>query len=117
MNPVYHPYFYMGPHPFSPLSRIPFHPLSLLPHILFHLPSPSVNRDPTHETSQTVNNDFNVYLPSVLIANVKSLSGKVDELSVIANINDIDIICITETWLTYTIPDSTGSLQNFNMLH
>ena len=57
----------------------------------------------------------NVYLPSVLIANVRSLSGKVDELSVIANINDIDIICITETWLTDTIPDSTVSLQNFNM--
>jgi hypothetical protein len=62
-----------------------------------------------------MNNDYNVYLPSVLIANVRSLSGKVDELSVIANINDIDIICITESWLTDTIPDSTVSLPNFNM--
>ena len=107
MNPVYHPYF---PAPLSTPSRSTLATFSTSP-----LPTPSVNGDPTHETSQTVNNDYNVYLPSVLIANVPSLSGKVDELSVIANINDIDIICITETWLTDTIPDSTVSLQNFNM--
>ena len=40
-------------------------------------------------------NDGHVYLPNVVIANVRSLSGKVDELSVIAKVNDVDIICMT----------------------
>ena len=65
--------------------------------------------------TKAINDDHNVYLPNVLIANVRSLSGKVDELSVIAKVNDVDIICITESCLTDLILDSTCSLTNFNL--
>ena len=32
------------------------------------------------------------------------------------SINQIDIVCITETWLSSTIPDSAISLPNFNVI-
>ena len=75
----------------------------------------TVNGDPLPSPTKAIKDDHNVYLPNVLIANVRSLSGKVDELSVIAKVNDVDIICITESWLTDLILDSTCSLTNFNL--
>ena len=53
------------------------------------------------------------YLPSFLISNVRSLVSKVDELATVALVNDVDMICITETWLSSSIPDSLISLPNF----
>lgn len=55
-------------------------------------------------------------LPTILIANVRSVNGKVDELNAICNVNNIDIMCITETWLKQCIPDTAVSLPNFALL-
>ena len=48
-------------------------------------------------------------MPRLLLTNVRSLIPKIDELEVVANVNEADIICITETWLTPDIPDSALS--------
>ena len=40
----------------------------------------------------------------------------VDELEVVANVNEADIICITEMWLAPDIPDSALSYSNFVLL-
>ena len=55
----------------------------------------------------------NSVLPTLLVTNVRSLFQKIDELQSIAEINQDDIICITESWLTPSCPDSTISLTNF----
>lgn len=58
-------------------------------------------------------------LPSILLANVRSLHNKLDELH--ANIScqwaykDAGFICITDTWLDGTIVDSQLSLSGFGM--
>ena len=43
--------------------------------------------------------DYNAYLPTTLIANVRSLVPKVDELEQTIKRNEVDMICFTETWL------------------
>ena len=55
----------------------------------------------------------NSVLPTLLVTNVRSLFQKIDDLQSIAEINQVDIICITESWLTLSCPDSTISLTNF----
>jgi hypothetical protein len=52
-------------------------------------------------------------MPQLLLANVRSLISKVDELEAVANVNEADIICITESWLPSDIPDSALSYSNF----
>ena len=52
-------------------------------------------------------------MPRLLLMNVRSLIPKIDELEVVANVNEADIICITETWLTPDIPDSALPYSNF----
>lgn len=56
-------------------------------------------------------------LPSIILANVRSLRNKLDELQ--ANITcqwayrEASLICLTETWLDNTITDSALSLDGF----
>ncbi len=49
-------------------------------------------------------------LPSILLANVQSLENKMDDLrariSFQRDIRDCNILCLTETWLTSTVPDT-----------
>ncbi len=49
-------------------------------------------------------------LPSILLANVQSLENKMDDLrariSFQRDIRDCNIICLTETWLTPSVPDT-----------
>ena len=52
-------------------------------------------------------------MPRLLLTNVRSLIPKPDELEVVANVNEADTTCITETWLTPNIPDSAFSYSNF----
>ncbi len=52
------------------------------------------------------------YLPTLLIANVCSLASKIVELGIVAQVNDVDFICLTESWLSQSIPDTTLSLSN-----
>ena len=54
-------------------------------------------------------------LTNLLISNVCSLASKIDELSAVVSINQVDMVCITETWLSTTIPNTAISLSNFNL--
>ena len=52
-------------------------------------------------------------LPKVLLSNVQSLKAKIDELRLIAKINELDLICFTETWLTEEIEDCIMSIPGY----
>ncbi len=60
-------------------------------------------------------------LPSILLANVQSLENKMDDLrariSFQWDIRDCNIFCVTETWLTPLVPDTTVTpSDNFSVL-
>ncbi len=60
-------------------------------------------------------------LPSILLANVQSLENKMDDLrariSFQRDIRDCNILCLTETWLTPTVPDiAVTPSDNFSVL-
>ncbi len=60
-------------------------------------------------------------LPSILLANVQSLDNKMDNLrariSFQWDIRDCNIICLTETWLTPSVPDTAVTpSDNFSVL-
>ncbi len=60
-------------------------------------------------------------LPSILLANVQSLENKMDDLrariSFQRDIRDWNIFCLTETWLTPTVPDTAVTpSDNFSVL-
>ena len=46
--------------------------------------------------------------------NVRSLFGKIAEIGAVFNY--FDVIVITETWLTDSIPDSALSISGFNLI-
>ncbi len=60
-------------------------------------------------------------LPSILRTNVQSLENKIDDLrariSFQGDIRDCNILCLTETWLTPTVPDTAVTpSDNFSVL-
>ncbi len=60
-------------------------------------------------------------LPSILLANVQSLENKMDDLrasiSFHRDIRDRNIICLSETWLTPSVPDTAVTpFDNFSVL-
>ncbi len=60
-------------------------------------------------------------LPSILLANVQSLENKMDDLrariSFQRDIRDCNIFCLTETWLTPTVPNTAVTpSDNFSVL-
>ena len=52
-------------------------------------------------------------LPSVLLCNVPAITNKIDELECVCILNSADVVCVTETWLADTIPDSAVSMKNY----
>ncbi len=60
-------------------------------------------------------------LPSILLANVQSLENKMDDLrariSFQRDIRDCNILCLTETWLNPSVPDTAVTpSDNFSVL-
>ncbi len=60
-------------------------------------------------------------LPSIMLANVQSLENKMDDLrariSFQQDIRDCNILCLTETWLTPSVPDTAvRPSDNFSVL-
>ncbi len=61
-------------------------------------------------------------LPSILLANVQSVENKMDDLIARIifqwDIRDCNILCLSETWLTPTVPDTavTPAADNFSVL-
>ena len=55
-------------------------------------------------------------VPSLFLSNVMSLAPKIDEVnSVVINAN-VDVVCITETWLQSHIPDSVVAINGYNLI-
>ena len=47
--------------------------------------------------------------------NIQSLRNKIDHLNILLHDNNIDILCITETWLTNEIDDSEISIPGYSI--
>ena len=74
--------------------------------------TPTLANTPTISTSY-VARDNNFQLPTLLVANVRSIINKIDQLELVAQINQVEVICITESWLNTSVVDSMISLSNF----
>ena len=56
------------------------------------------------------------FVPSLFLSNVMSLAQKIDEVnSVVINAN-VDVVCITETWLQSHIPDSVVAINGYKLI-
>ena len=56
------------------------------------------------------------FVPSLILFKLMSLAPKIDELAhVVLNAN-FDLVCITETWLQKHTPDSTVTIQGYNLV-
>jgi hypothetical protein len=55
-------------------------------------------------------------LPNVMLLNARSLINKTDELELLVITNDIDIACITETWLKETVPDKAVAVSGMTLV-
>ena len=64
---------------------------------------------------KSVNINNNRSLPSVMLVNARSLFKKSNELEVVAKMQEIDIVCITETWLKDKIPDEAIDCLGMNL--
>ncbi len=56
------------------------------------------------------------FVPSILLSNVMSLVPKIDELALVVGNHNLDIICISETWLKNQIPDDAVQIHNYTLL-
>ena len=67
----------------------------------------------TTHLSSRVNSSRFESLPIVLLTNANRLYNKVDELFCLVNREHLDLISITETWLSADVPDSVHHLPSF----
>ena len=51
----------------------------------------------------------------MLYTNANSLYNKMTELMVLSETHDVQIICVTESWLNSDIVDAEVSIPNFNL--
>ena len=51
-----------------------------------------------------------------MLLNARSLINKTDELELVVITNDIDIACITETWLKETVPDKAVAVSGMTLV-
>ena len=71
----------------------------------------SANPSPTYQPASVNSEDF--CYPRLLISNVQSILPKIDELEIVCDDNEVDLVCITESWLHSGILDSGVSLTNY----
>ena len=58
----------------------------------------------------------NLFVPSILLSNVMSLAPKIDELREVSKQIDVDLICITESWLQTHIHDNVVEISGYNIV-
>ena len=56
------------------------------------------------------------FVPSLMLSNVMSLVPKIDELREVILNSDVEIACITETWLRYHIDDNVVNVSGFRLV-
>ena len=54
-------------------------------------------------------------LPSLFVSNTRSLVNKIEDLEIVIK-NDVDIACITETWLTANIADPVVDISGYTIV-
>jgi len=81
--------------------------------ILFLLMSGDVHPNLGPDTSNSSESDSNRIL-NILNSNIRCLRNKLNDLE--ALVDDIDILCLTETHLDPSVPDSELVLDDFNIL-
>ena len=52
----------------------------------------------------------------MFLSNTRSLVNKIEDLEVVINQNDVDIVCITETWLTNNISNSVVDISDYTLV-
>ena len=70
---------------------------------------------PVNSTPVTEPTSKRMFVPNILLANVMSLTPKIDEIRVFSKSIDIDLFFITETWLKNTINDNQVTLSGYNL--
>ena len=53
-------------------------------------------------------------LPSLFLANVRSLTNKLDDFEAVVRLNHPDIVCLTETWLSDDVPSEAVSIDGYD---
>ena len=56
------------------------------------------------------------YVPSLFVSNVMSLASKVDELRHVVKYANLDLVCITESWLKSHIHDNVVAQESYNII-
>ena len=75
----------------------------------------TIPRDPARIESNN-NNQPTRNVPKIILANVMSLAPKIAEVAEFAVRKDIDLVCITETWLKERIADSVVEIPNYSII-
>ena len=84
---------------------------TLIPIPEHNAPTNKSNQLPSLPPPQT-----KVPLPSLILSNVMSLAPKIDEVRYCAQDANLDLICLTETWLQSHIEDNAVSISGFNLV-
>ena len=58
----------------------------------------------------------NYEFPKVYCTNARSLTNKMDEISIELKDNDIDIAIVTETWLNSEMPAEAVSIEGYTVI-
>ena len=68
-------------------------------------------------TDEKRNSPRTAYVPSLFVWNVMSLAPKVDELRHLLKYANLDLVCITESWLSKShIHDNVVALESYNII-
>ena len=77
--------------------------------------TPNILNQSNTASKTTTKKSYTHIIPTILVCNIRSLAPKIDELEFISNINNADVLCITETWLSEEISDNYIQITNFNL--
>ena len=55
-------------------------------------------------------------LPSLFVSNSRSLRSKIDELACTVATYPVDVVAITETWLSHDVPSPAVELRGYSMI-
>jgi hypothetical protein len=55
-------------------------------------------------------------LPTILNVNLRSINNKIDDFTTVLSHNNVDIACVSETWLTHDIPDDVINIQGYTTI-
>lgn len=88
----------------SPISRL----------LKCHNPTNCVHITPSY-VAQSKNGSKKTFVPSVLLSNVMSLAVKMDEIRHYPTYANLDLVCLTETWLQKRIHDNVVSISGFSL--